>query len=464
MKASLRLLLPAALALPLAAQAQNELSNFSATGRGGVINTFATDYQVIGINPANLGRKVDHKAAVTIGEVGIGVASQSLNKTLFKKLIYNSDDPITPAGKAELVNAMTSSNTLNANVDVTTVGFAITLPNGFGGIAVSNRYRSGVHLGLNRTAADIIVNGKNAEIYTNFNASTAPLVSTALDGSNMQGTVTSEYNIAYGVEVLKLASVKISAGLGYRYIQGIGIVDIRIQDGTFYGYNALSPVFDINYGDVTASTNFNYKNGSGLQSVGHGHGFDIGLAAEVGKALRLGVSITDMGSMSWDGNVLTAQNQQLNMTNSTGITTYNVFEELSNQFNRDDKSLFTYETNKTHKGALPTKLRTGAGLRISDLFEAGLDVTMPLNDVAGNITSTFVGVGLDYKPAHWVRLSSGVTGGAGYGASLPLGVTFVTKSWEAGLSSRDVLGLFNEKSPYTSVAFGLLRFKIGADK
>jgi len=49
-------LLAAGLALPLAARAQNELSNFSATGRGGVINTFASDYQVIGINPANLGR------------------------------------------------------------------------------------------------------------------------------------------------------------------------------------------------------------------------------------------------------------------------------------------------------------------------------------------------------------------------------------------------------------------------
>ena len=69
-------LLAAGLALPLAARAQNELSNFSATGRGGVINTFASDYQAIGINPANLGRNPNFRVAFTVGEVGAGIGSR----------------------------------------------------------------------------------------------------------------------------------------------------------------------------------------------------------------------------------------------------------------------------------------------------------------------------------------------------------------------------------------------------
>ena len=100
-----------------------------------------------------------------------------------------------------------------------------------------------------------------------------------------------------------------------------------------------------------------------------------------------------------------------------------MLEELANQFDRDDESLFSYETNKERKEGLPTKLRTGVGYRLSDLFEAGLDVTVPLNKVAGNFPSTFVGVGVDYKPVNWLRLSSGVGNGAGYGTSLPLGIT-----------------------------------------
>ncbi|MDB5236789.1 MAG: hypothetical protein JWR44_3782, partial [Hymenobacter sp.] len=88
MKPSIRFVsLAAGLALPATAFAQNELSNFSATGRGGVINTFATDYQAIGINPANLGRSTNFRVAFTIGEVGAGIGSQSLSKTTFKHIL-----------------------------------------------------------------------------------------------------------------------------------------------------------------------------------------------------------------------------------------------------------------------------------------------------------------------------------------------------------------------------------------
>ena len=48
-----------------------------------------------------------------------------------------------------------------------------------------------------------------------------------------------------------------------------------------------------------------------------------------------------------------------------------------------------------------------------------------------------------------------------YGANLPLGITVVTPIWEAGVSSRDVLGYFSENSPYYSLGLGFLRFKIG---
>jgi hypothetical protein len=64
----------------------------------------------------------------------------------------------------------------------------------------------------------------------------------------------------------------------------------------------------------------------------------------------------------------------------------------------------------------------------------------------------------------WVRLSSGLTAGAGYGFGLPLGITFTTKFYEAGVSTRDVAGLLSADSPYASVAAGFLRFKFGEQK
>lgn len=474
MKTSFHLLpLAAALVLSAAAHAQNELSNFTATGRGGVINTFAQDYQAIGINPANLGRPGEATVAFTLGEVGAGLASRTLSKTLLQKIIFNGSQAIGPAEKAELARGLEGNNALNINVDVTTLGFAINLPSGLGGLAFSNRQRVGAHLALNHNAADVLVNGKNAasiqQYYPTDRATgqptgaglPPPLISSFLDGTAIQLAWTSEYNVSYGLRVLDVAGLKLSVGAGYRYIQGIGIADIRVESGNLTAYTALSPVFGVNYGNLATSPQFNYESGSGLRPVGRGHGFDLGVAAEVGKALRLGASITDLGTMTWTGNVVVASDQKLQATTATGLQTYNVLKEIANQFDTDKTNLFTYQAAQERTAVLPAKLRLGAGFRLSSLFEVGVDFTAPLNKVAGNLTAPFLGLGLDFKPVRWLRLNSGVSGGAGYGTNLPLGLTLVSPVWEAGVSSRDVLGYFSEKNPYYSVAFGFLRFKIG---
>ena len=463
--------LVAALALlaTVPARAQNELSNFSATGRGGVVNTFAVDYQALGINPANLGRATNSRVAFTIGEVGAGVASRSLSNSTFRTLVFHPDQQLTSAQRTDLVASLTSDNTLNLNLDANAAALAVRLPAGLGGLAVSYRQRVGAHLALNRNAADILVNGNQAAIVQQYYDATGnpsgpppPKLSAALDGTALQLAWTAEYNVGYGVEVVRLPDVfTLSVGAGYRYIQGLGIADVRISGGGLFAYSALSPVFKINYGSLASGGGFNAVSGSGLQAVGHGNGFDLGLTAEIGKVLRLGASVTDLGAMTWTGNVLTASDQNLNYPQYAGLTTYNVIQNVVNQFGADRKTLFTYQAAQERRASLPAKLRLGGGLRLAKQLEVGLDVTVPLNDVAGNLTSTFVGAGLDFKPLSWVRLSTGVSGGAGYGASLPFGLTIVTKVWEAGVSSRNVLGYFSENNPYYSASLGFLRFKIG---
>jgi hypothetical protein len=466
-----RLLLLSLLGLPIAARAQNELSNFTATGRGGVVNTFALDYQSLGINPANLGRPGQSRVAFTVGEFGLGAASQSMSRSLFLKVLNTNQEPLTPAARQELVGAFSGDNVLNVNADLTTLAFSVQLPAGLGGLAINNRQRVSSHLTLNQNTADIIINGRDAAVVRKYydpatgqylgGNTPPPLLSEVMDGTAIQMAWTSEFNIAYGNRIIDLEAFDLSVGVGYRYIQGLGIADVRVRNGEFVGYSALAPVFGVDYGNAMSSGNFNYRNGGNFQTVGQGHGFDFGLAAEVGRFVRLGVSVTDMGTMRWDGNVLTASDQSLQRITSTGISDYDVINQIRDLLDNKDNSLFTYTPGLERKASLPTKLRLGGGVRVSDNFEVGLDVTAPLNKVAGNLASPFVGAGLDFKPANWIRLSTGVSGGAGYGASLPLGVTFVAPVYEAGISTRDVTGYFSEKSPYASLAFGFLRFKIG---
>ncbi|OON69063.1 DUF5723 family protein [Hymenobacter sp. CRA2] len=455
----------ASLALaPLGLRAQNELSNFGSTGRGGVANTFVSDYQAIGINPANLSRLGSPKFAVGVLQFGVGLGSQSLTREQMYRFIRRTDDKLTPSEKQELAKAFTSDNALNLNADVTTFGLSVAVP-GVGTIAVSNQQRVVSHIGLNKNMAEIVFLGKDAPIYQNYDPRTSPLVSEALAGTRMQMSWLNEFNVAFGRRILDNDAFQLSGGVGYRYIEGVGVVDIRVEPGKLEAYGSVSPLFDINYGDLARNPQFNYrKGGSGLRPVGKGNGVDLGLALETGKFLRVGVSVTDIGNMSWEGNLLTANDQRLKRLQSTGVDSYNFFKEATELVAAGTDSLFQYQPSEKRTTALPTKLRTGVGIRISEYLETGLDVTLPLNEVAGNLTKPFIGAGIDFKPRRWVRLSSGLTTGAGYGFSLPLGVTFTTKWYEAGVSTRDVIGLFASEHPYASVAAGFLRFRFGEQK
>lgn len=455
-----------ALALaPLRLHAQNELSNFGSTGRGGVANTFVSDYQAIGINPANLARIGSPKVSVGVLQFGLGIGSQSLTREQMLRFVKRVDDRLTTAEKQELARSFTSDNALNLNADALTFGASASIL-GLGTLAISNQQRVVTHMGLNKNMAEILFLGKNAPIYQQYTSGTTiPLVSTALQGTRLQMSWLNEFNVAFGRRILDNDLFQLSAGVGYRYIEGVGVVDIRAEDGKLSAFGAVSPLFDIDYGQVVNNPQFNYKNGgSGLRPVGTGNGWDVGAAVEVGKSLRVGVSVTDIGSMTWKGNLLTANDQKLKQLSSDGIDSYNLFKEVAQLVTAGTDSLFQYQPSASRTETLPTKLRAGAGLRISEYFEVGVDATVPLNEAAGSLPKPFVGAGVDYKPIRWLRLSSGLSGGAGYGLSVPLGATLAFKHYEAGLSTRDLVGLFTSEHPYVSVAAGFLRFKFGEQR
>lgn len=163
--------------------------------------------------------------------------------------------------------------------------------------------------------------------------------------------------------------------------------------------------------------------------------------------------------MKWKNNLLQAEDQPLQAISSEGIETYNIFGESADIVGSD--GLLTYQSGGERTVSLPTRLRFGAGYMASDKLEIGADFSLPFNKVAANLPAPFVGLGVGYKPAKVVHLNTGISAGAGYGLNIPLGVVFDLGVYELGFGTRSVNGWFSEKNPYSSVAFGMLRFKIG---
>ena len=98
-------LLPVLIILTTYLNAQLEESSFSATGRGGTATSFVTDYQAIGINPANLGFYTDHNFAMGIGEIGYGFYSEALVRDDIRAIIFNNEDSLSNEEQETLAHA-----------------------------------------------------------------------------------------------------------------------------------------------------------------------------------------------------------------------------------------------------------------------------------------------------------------------------------------------------------------------
>ncbi len=498
----------AALLSTVPAVAQNELSNFTATGRGGAINALATEYQALGINPANLGRAGGAKVAFTLGEFGVSLSSRTAPRSIFNDYIFNTDRQFArdvngvepgstsanPIGteRQGVINAFTGENVGIVQADATPFAISYYHPS-FGGIAINTRYRMFGSADLGKDAAEMIFAGNNASIiYKNFDSdgqpyagAKIPTVAEALKGTRLQIQAVQEFNIGYGRKVFEGEGVELSVGIGYRFIRGIGILDIRSDGKTLSTYGALSPVFDANYPvRIASNAQFNQKTEAGssaqFPSVGSGSGIDLGVSATVSQKVHLSASIIDIGTMTWKANSVEIDpTQRLNAfgrdasdpgeVNSVdgyqGISTYNFWKSLKRfQVNSDSASSpFSYRPAGERKVKLPTRLRLGAGADLGEKFTVAIDGQLPFQkDLPGSYRSALVGAGVTYKPVYWLHLSTGVSGGAGFGASIPLGLAIVTRTYEGGIATRDIAGYFGDKNPYLSLVAGFLRFKIGA--
>ena len=333
--------------------AQTELSNWTATGRGGVATTFVTDYQALGINPSNLGWTSKYEGkTVTLGflDLGASLYAEALSKdevrNTFIKQIQQED--------------LTIEEKQNAAIDFTDAGFAINIDAQWfgaavttkkaGGFAISVRDRVRWYNDLSKDASEIMFLGFNAPYFdqtfytTNLdtiattnpdsiNYSTASVpspFSDIMNGSKISMTWYREFNLGYGIALKDGDDLSIYAGVGAKYLQGLGYVDVRADGDELVAYSALAPGFGVDYGSGSLSNPSAIQGDTtSFSSVGSGMGFDLGLSVIIKKKLKLGLAITDIGSITWDGNVYTANDTLLLNTNNDGLNSVNLFSEAS---------------------------------------------------------------------------------------------------------------------------------------
>lgn len=478
----------------LAVYSQSEYSSFTSTGRGGA-TTFATDYQAVGINPANLGWTWDFeekKVAWGLSEFTFSLYSEALSKqelrTMIKETIRGNGDDFTQEEKIQAAKDFTNSG-FSFNGDLGSFGIAYTHEK-LGGLAfrVNDRIQWNstfgaqtsdiLFLGYNATSYfdklivrdslgnyDTIANVENYQgldtVISGF-ASSPQLISKVMEGTEMKMSWMREYNLSYGKKLFEIDSTfALYAGIGVKFFQGLGYLDIRSDGSSIDAFSSLSPAFGIDYGTAADFNPSTIKQTGKLpKPVGHGFGFDFGVNAVLFNKLKLGLAVTNIGSMTWDGNVYTVKDTVLYDTQNPGLENYNLFGQM-NDF-MGENGLFKYQGIASRTVKLPTTLRFGASIKFGKIVELGTDIIVPMNETAANFNKAVIGFGGDIKPLKWMRIQAGFMTGGNYDFQIPIGVTLIAKNgtYEAGIASRDAVTFFSQNGPTLSLAMGFIRWRI----
>lgn len=479
------------------AYGQYEMSSFTSTGRGGA-TSFVTDYQAVGINPANLGWDAefeDKHFTMGLTELTFSLHSDALSKTElreeFSNMIKNKSTADWTIDEKKQAGHDFANSGLAMNLDFGSFGFAFNSEK-FGGIAFRMNDNVNFYSKLNETVSDMLFLGKFSNyfdtlVYVNPNtgdttnienynmqdqdsianvaygfANVPSMIGQIMNGSEFRASWTREYNLSYGRKIFGKDDVfEVFAGVGVKYVQGFAMMNIMSENNKLYAFSAVTPFFDIDYGDASSQNPSTIaQNGALPNSVGKGFGADIGLDFLIKNKLKIAMSVTNIGSMTWTGNVYTMKDTFLISTNSDGLSNFNLIETFKNVSGED--GMFDWEGKQEVVQKMNTNFRFGSSLLIGKIAQVGVDVIVPMNDESpASLERAVIGFGGDVKPIPWLRLSAGFMTGGNYDFSIPLGLTVIVKNgtWEAGVASRDAVTFFTQNGPTLSLSTGFMRFR-----
>ncbi len=457
------LLVPVLIIVTTCLNAQLEESSFSATGRGGTATSFVTDYQALGINPANLGFNTDHTFALGFGEVGYGFYSEALVRDDIRAIIFNNEDSLSNEEQETLARAFLNEG-LTFNVDILLGGISLRIPK-LGTLAFGVKSNIAYRTKFAGQAANIIFEGYNYEDYIDtivftgteiYGVAFEPLsLSELFEDTELLLNIGSEINLAYGRKIFGNDSLfSLYGGFGVKYIMSYAYLDISSENGNLTGQSALG--FDIL--DLQSFETSSPIISSKLEPVGKGFGYDVGLSMKVADVFTFGAAITDIGSVVYTANILEIHDFVLDTIRFNGVSTTDPLALISQIF--DEENLIEYTGASEFTVSLPTKLRVGGSLKLNNILDVGADAIFPLNTVAGSLGSPILGIGADLRVLKVIKLSAGMSSGGGYAVNFPAGIGFDFKIWELGFATRDILTWFGAPSPTVSFAAGVLRFKI----
>jgi Family of unknown function (DUF5723) len=398
-----------------------DLSNIRGVGMGRTINASSRGVDALGINPANIAIPDQGNFNLNLAPFGIRVSTELLNYGLYQDYFTGVDSVgkrwpkrLEPADINKILSQMPELPKTRVEAEMM-----------LGGVSYQNPIVGGIGFAIIDHAGAITTVSKDLFRMAAFGLDSTGS-SYVFNGTDATAWWYREYNLSYGrklpVDIKFLEDLY--AGIGIKIIQGYGISQSINQKSSFGNYpDPANPTQytlrgNIDFLATHAGTDFMNENSHISASlfpppVGKGTGFDIGLSGELINGVRVAVSVTDIGKITWDKNVIESYGG--GAINITGASN-NLADTLKSIVKGKTRPGEAFDTN------LPTALRLGFATEASEIpglnFLPGklvlaFDYLQGFNESLGNTTKSRFSLGTEYRVFPILPLRTGLAFGGG---------------------------------------------------
>ncbi len=271
-----------------------------------------------------------------------------------------------------------------------------------------------------------------------------------------QSSWTRAYELSYGRVFHTDPSsgiLSVYAGIGVKYLNGFLYRDIRFsaaaayadENGIFQGtYTATSR--SASSDDIDISNAFSgaevIRNVPFMHSVGKGASFDAGITMVLDPGIKVGVSVTDLGFINWNGKTRnTLVSGIIKLDSTISIEDLDSLSGLITIEKESQESFTTRSAAAVHLGMCIMMDR------VVKNFPGRMNIAVELHQGASETVENpdfpRVALGLDWKPGtYWPVFLTGLTNRRAGGAAWALGIGYELGFVELYISSPDIVSVF----------------------
>jgi hypothetical protein len=398
----------------------------------------------VGTNPANLAAHDDGTVTLSLLPFGVHVGTDFMTLQLYNDYFTGETTEegrvgrhLTDADKQRILGSFPDGiGTFVADAEARAIGLTLRFED-FGMFALSVTERVAVSAKIPHDYAEFLLYGNPPGSVYDFS------------GTSASAIWMREYELSFGTSLpapdfLKAlqvgASVKLVQGFGYYQVDRF---DTRLTTGVD---GELNGSIDVAGHASGIDAIFNSEN-AGFEPfpspAGSGLGFDLGVASDVTDYLRVGLAVTDIGSIDWNQNVK-------EMSSRADI---HLNDPMSSAQRDSIENAVTGEshTGQNFSSALPMTFRAGVEVQLNNVpgmksilwgtWLLAMDYNQGMVNAPGAVQAGRFSMGLEFKPWSFLPLRGGVSfGGTDYNnVALGFGLHFGVIDFDFASENLNVL-------------------------